>query len=128
MCRLEHGKPGPDRVGGDAEISAEVRKIEQLRAPRGQHAKETVKLREVADLTQGTDIALQVGLHIASVPEPGIPPGMGGEFRETSTKKARPQFAPRGAVRDRRRSLLSFPGWRIEWSSRGLVVREGEQM
>lgn len=62
---LENGNPVSDRRGGSAHVVAQRGKVDDLSHPAGQQGQEFLKQRQIAQLNQGADIPLDVGLEVA---------------------------------------------------------------
>jgi len=65
---LQDRNPGLDRVCGNSQLSSKLGLIEQGSASIAQQSEQTVEVPEVADIGQCTNIPLQIGLQVGSVP------------------------------------------------------------
>ena len=89
-ARLENRKPCFDSVECDAQIPGDIGETEKLGTPCGKHSDKALELREVADLTKGSHVAFEVGLHVGPVPLGNVPSPTANELRIPPDEKRFP--------------------------------------
>ena len=96
--RLKHGEPRFSRVHRDTKVVRNVGEIEQLAGPGRECAQETLERDQVPNLAERSDVALQVGLNVAGMPQRDVAIGVSDKFRIFAAQEAPPKIRRRKVV------------------------------
>lgn len=94
-ANLNSKKPGANGVSGYTQITSQIRGVKQLCRPGGKRPQKHLKLRQIADVAELSNIALQVGLEIPGMPERRFTFGLRPQFRKSSAEKSHPKSRAR---------------------------------